>query len=605
MTSTRRRLASLIAFGTALATFACGGDGLTVPEDARPTTVEIVSGNGQSADAGAPLGEDLVVVVKDAVQRPVEGQAVTFSIDAGGGAVAPAMAVTGADGQASTAWTLGTAAGQQRVQVRVAGTNIPTPLLANFSASALTGAGAILELVSGDNQRAAVGSALPDPLVVRVTDAQGNPVAGVTVDWTAGGGGTIDPATVVTDADGRATAERVLGTSAGTQTAQAASGDLTPVGFIHTAEAANPTSLRLISGNDQTGAVAATLADSLVVRLEDGNGNGVGGKPVTWVVATGGGTVSPVTATTDPNGLAATQWTLGPAAGLNQLNAVFSGLPSVAFAATAGAGGASKLAFIQPPVTSSAGSAIAPPVRVAIQDAAGNTVTSASDAVTIAIGTNPAGGTLSGTVSASAVGGVATFSNLSIDRPGVGYTLTASAGGLAGATSPAFDILTGNANRLVFITDPTDRVVGQPFSPDIQVQVQDAGGNPVLTATSPITIASSVGGSLGGTAVANPVLGVATFPNLSISKAGQAYTLTALSSGVVSSTSPRFTVTEAATTVEITTLNPASSAVPGQNVTVGYNVDVTPPGAGQLGGSVTVSDGTTSCMGVINGAGMG
>ena len=47
----------------------------------------------------------------------------------------------------------------------------------------------------------------------------------------------------------------------------------------------------------------------------------------------------------------------------------------------------------------------------------------------MAIGTNPGGGTLSGTNPVAAVSGVATFANLSIDKAGNGYTLTASAGG--------------------------------------------------------------------------------------------------------------------------------------------------------------------------------
>ncbi len=604
MTTPRRRCASLIAFGLATAVSACG-DGLVLPDEARPATIAIVSGNAQSAPAGATLGQALVVRVTDALSRPVEGQAVAFTIGAGGGQVTPASAQTGADGQASASWTLGAAAGQQGVQARVDGDNLPAGLLVQFSASAVSGAGEILELVSGDNQTAAVGSALPDSLVVRVTDASGNPAAGVQVEWSTGGGGSISPAAVVTGADGTAAAERVLGNTAGTQTAQAASAGLTPVSFTHTADPANPTALVLVSGDGQIGAAGSPLADSLVVRLEDDNGNGVGGKAITWVVATGGGAVSPVTATTNPNGLAGTQWTLGPGAGSNLLNAVFSGLPSVPFSANAQAGAATKLAFTQVPVNTGAGSTITPAVRVAVQDAAGNTVTSATDAVTLAIGANPSGGVLSGTLTVNAVNGVAVFSNLSIDKPGIDYTLTASAGSLTGATSPDFDILTGSANRLVFITGPSDRTVGQTFSPAIRVQVQDAGGNPVIGATNTITLTSSVTGTLSGDAVETPFLSTATFSNLAINRAGTAYTLTAGSSGVLSTTSAQFDVAQAATTVAITSRTPGTS-VPGQNVTVGYDINITSPGAGSLTGQVTVSDGTTSCTGGINaGSGIG
>src|SRR2546430_17508951 len=52
--------------------------------------------------------------------------------------------------------------------------------------------------------------------------------------------------------------------------------------------------------------------------------------------------------------------------------------------------------------------------------------------VQVAIEANPGGGTLSGTATVAAVAGVATFSTLSINRTGAGYTLTAAAGGSSG-----------------------------------------------------------------------------------------------------------------------------------------------------------------------------
>jgi hypothetical protein len=49
--------------------------------------------------------------------------------------------------------------------------------------------------------------------------------------------------------------------------------------------------------------------------------------------------------------------------------------------------------------------------------------------VTLSLGVNPSGGTLSGTLTVTVVNGVATFSDLAIDRAGVGYTLHATGGG--------------------------------------------------------------------------------------------------------------------------------------------------------------------------------
>src|SRR5437899_1704653 len=88
---------------------------------------------------------------------------------------------------------------------------------------------------------------------------------------------------------------------------------------------------------------------------------------------------------------------------------------------------------------------IQPPVQVTAVDALGNRVASYTGLVTIAIGRN-AGlllpGTLRGTTGVAAVNGVATFSNLSIDQPGIGYTLVATASGLTGVESASFTILT-------------------------------------------------------------------------------------------------------------------------------------------------------------------
>src|SRR2546427_820399 len=99
---------------------------------------------------------------------------------------------------------------------------------------------------------------------------------------------------------------------------------------------------------------------------------------------------------------------------------------------------ATQLAFTVQPSPTTAGGAISPPVRVAGQDAAGSTDPNFTGSITIALGTNPSGATLSGTKTATAVNGVATFANLSIDKAGSGYTLQATTRGLTGASSAAF-----------------------------------------------------------------------------------------------------------------------------------------------------------------------
>ena len=109
---------------------------------------------------------------------------------------------------------------------------------------------------------------------------------------------------------------------------------------------------------------------------------------------------------------------------------------------------ATKLAFIQQPATTGAGSTLST-LTVALQDTGGVTVTNATNQVSLAFGANPGGGSLAGTTQVSAVAGIATFSNLRIDNAGNGYTLTASVSGLSGATSTAFDVLAQAAAPVV------------------------------------------------------------------------------------------------------------------------------------------------------------
>ena len=99
-----------------------------------------------------------------------------------------------------------------------------------------------------------------------------------------------------------------------------------------------------------------------------------------------------------------------------------------------------QLGFGVQPTDAIAGEPFAPAMQVQVRDANGNVVSTASDVVTLALGANPGGATLSGTLMVTAVNGIASFSDLAIDKGGSGYTLTATAGSLASATSTTFDV---------------------------------------------------------------------------------------------------------------------------------------------------------------------
>src|SRR5207247_9172800 len=96
------------------------------------------------------------------------------------------------------------------------------------------------------------------------------------------------------------------------------------------------------------------------------------------------------------------------------------------------AGPATQLVFTVQPGAVTAGAAITPAVQVTAEDALGNTDLSFAGNVSLALGANPGGGTLSGTTTEGAVNGVATFAGVTIDKVGTGSRLTARGGGVGG-----------------------------------------------------------------------------------------------------------------------------------------------------------------------------
>jgi streptogramin lyase len=196
---------------------------------------------------------------------------------------------------------------------------------------------------------------------------------------------------------------------------------------------------------------------------------------------------------------------------------------------------ADHLLFLQQPSDATAGQVFSPAVMVEIVDRFGNVLTNDNtDTVTLAIGTNPGGGTLSGTLTVTVSGGIATFSDPSIDLAGSGYTLAANSAALPTITSDGFAINPAAADHLLFLQQPTDTPAGQTISPVI-VEVVDQFGNVVTNYSSTVTLSLNdnpmTGATLSGTLTVTVVNGVATFSDLSIDLAGAGYTLHATIGG--------------------------------------------------------------------------
>ena len=202
---------------------------------------------------------------------PQEG-ARHFSVSANGGflesmdgtEVSPNLTVrTDAMGDATVGgWTLGTTPGTPKVTVEVPGL-VPVVL----TATAETGPPALLVKVSGDQQSGVVGTLLDAPLVVRVTDTQGNPVAGSTITFGApSGDGSVFPTQVTSDSNGTAATDWTLGSSQGSQSVGASIVAGAMVTFTATTAGVGGLAIELLFVDQQPTALQSQAFDDAVSR---------------------------------------------------------------------------------------------------------------------------------------------------------------------------------------------------------------------------------------------------------------------------------------------------------------------------------------------------
>jgi uncharacterized delta-60 repeat protein len=182
------------------------------------------------------------------------------------------------------------------------------------------------------------------------------------------------------------------------------------------------------------------------------------------------------------------------------------------------------------------------PIVVNIENPNGTVDTNANSSVTLTLTGGQAAVTLTQYATADAIDGVATFSDLSVPTAGVGYTLTASDGTDAPATSSAFNQL---EPQLVFVTQPFDALTTGTPGP-VTVDIEDPTGNIITTDDSQVSITlagTTAGATLTGTTQVTAVNGVGTFNDFLVSAPGKNYTLNAIDGLYSSGSSSEFTVT--------------------------------------------------------------
>jgi len=480
------------------------------PSPAVPVQVPVhYTGTGAAA---------VSVAISPKVSNGLAGQATTFTaqaMSAGGQAIpgTPIVFASSNNDVVTVNQTTGAATFVGRGAAKVYALLLTGP--ADSATVTVTLAASQLVLSSGGGQVAAAGSTLPAPVVARVLASDGVGVGGTTVAFAASGGGTVTPASAVSDASGNVSAQWKLGTTAGPQTLTITATGLSgsPMTVNATAQPLVPTRLTMLA--QPASGTAGVALSTITVAAQDVGGN---------TVTTFSGDVS-VAISTNPGSAALTGNTTvkavngvatfsdlklnrpGTAYTLVFSSAGLSPVASSAFNITAGA--AAQLIFGPMPSAVDAGVAIAPSVTVTAQDAVGNPVTTFTGSVTLALGSNPGGSTLGGTLTRAAVGGVATFNDLTLRKSGSPYTLTASATGLTGATSAGFTVAPGVPAALTLVSGGGQSAAsGSALSP-IVVRLRDAYDNGIAGLVVSFVVTGG-GGSLSSASATTDATGMAS-----------------------------------------------------------------------------------------------
>ena len=439
--------------------------------------LQAASSTSQAAQAGTLVAEPPRVRVVDQSGNPVGGIPVAFTASTGA-TISPTGTLTsaGATGLAAlTSWRLSATAGPNTVSAAAAGLE-GSPVV--FNASGTSGAATVLTKQSGDNLTGLINAALGTPHVVRVGDGAGNGVAGITIDWSVTGGGSVSPTSSVTDVNGLASTTRTLGPTAGPASTIASAtlnGTQVSVTFAVTGVTSAPAEIAKIDGDGQTGDIGATLPTPLVVEVRDADGAPVSNLTVTFTTTTpGGGFPSGAVVQTDAAGRASATWRLGNQVGPQTAEAAVGGPAPAVFTATALAGSVSPALST---VTAAPGTITAggPPavITVTARDGAGNPVSGA--AVTLAVTgpgtlTQPAGptdatGTTTGRLASTVAGAGIVSATIS------GVDLVATATVTITAAAPAHAVATSAVTQ--------SGRFGQPVADRPSVLVTDQYANPV------------------------------------------------------------------------------------------------------------------------------
>lgn len=584
---------------------------LTVEALAQATQVRVetqADGSGVVVPAQNLASGDTLRVY--AISRTLTGVfvanvAATWTLDSLTGGVVQADLIPSADGK--SAILVGRLVGSAYIRA-TSGVLTPVP---SGKITVVPGPAVRLRIVQQPPATATAGVAFSPQPVVRVEDANGNVV---TTDNTTTikairllGTGTLLGDTSRIVVGGVATFTSLRHNVAETINIRFTSNPaLTPDTSINILVNPGPAA-RLIFVQQPTNDTAGTvITPPITVQVKDTMGNNVGGvRPITMAIHSGTGVLSGTTTqNTNASGLATFSNLSINLAGTKVLKATSAGLDSALSASFVISPAAAARLNIQtePSATATAGVPFTQQPIIRIEDPFGNLIS--TDNTTQVTAARAGGtGTLQGTTTRTAVGGIVTFTDL---RHTVADTITirfTSVPTLTPDTSSAIVVNPAAPKKLVFAQQPTNDTAGVAITPPITVQLQDTFSNNVSQSGVPVQMSLTFGtGTLSGTTTQSTnATGLATFANLSINLVGRKV-LTASSAGLTSAVSDTFTISPGPpATIVATTGTPQSALV---NTTFATRFEATVRDAqGNLipGRTVTFTAPTTGARGTFQG----
>jgi uncharacterized protein (TIGR03437 family) len=272
-----------------------------------PTSIQIVSGDGQSSDIGN------ILFLRTVVSPPIGFVSVNWVVISGSASLSFTSTVTDGSGQSTNAVTLGPAPGPIVVQANLSGVAGCTSACAvNFNLLAKGGPPNNVAIVQGNNQQGRAGTTLPLALRVKVTSFGGSafplPSSQFPLSVTVAPAGAATVSTPIQNDFGEASTVVTISNSfVGPFTVTFTTGGV-QASFSLTSTSA-PSRVVKVSGDNQQVSPGGTTSNPLVAGIQDNNGNGSPGVAVTLTgssavafVPAQGAAGNPLTLNTDSNG---------------------------------------------------------------------------------------------------------------------------------------------------------------------------------------------------------------------------------------------------------------------------------------------------------------